>query len=221
MMKFTRPVFMAFIVVLAWASCKKADDTAITTPTTLVNFINASSDTLNLYVNGSRLNTLSSTYPLGSSGYIPTPIGEQHYQVKKYKSPAVLFNLLLPFDVDIHSLYVTDATPENTFITNDTLITIPVASSLIRFVHTSPQAGNVDVFVGSAVNFKARAFKTATVFLAIKSGDYRIVIKKAGTDQVLSDEIRTLQVGRSYTLFTKAGLSTGGATSNTGLIINQ
>jgi hypothetical protein len=226
-MKFKLPLLLLFIASLAFTSCKKGNDNPIVTPaTTLFNSINASTDTINLYVNGNRLNTLTSLYPLGSTGYIATPSGLQNYQLKRYKNPAVLLNLPLQFDLNkdplyVHSLYITDATAENTFITNDTLQTIPAESSLIRFVHTSPKSGVVDVFVGDAVNFKARAFKSVTVFLPVKAGSYRIVIKKAGTTEVLSDETRTLQAGRSYTLFTKSGLITGSTTSNTGLILNQ
>jgi hypothetical protein len=226
-MKFKIQLLFILIASVAFVSCKKGNDQPAVSPTTtLFNSINASTDTINLYVNGNRLNTFTSLYPLGSTGYIATPIGLQNYQLKKYKNPAVLLTLPLQFDLNVNplivrSLYITDATAENSFITNDTLKVIPADSSLIRFVHTSPNAGAVDIFIGDAANFKGRAFKSVTVYLPVKSGDYRILIKKAGTADILSDETRTLQVGRSYTLFTKAGLTTGGTTSNTGLILNQ
>jgi hypothetical protein len=36
--------------------------------------------------------------PLGSTGYLTTPLGEQNYQVKKDRTPNTLFNLGLPLD---------------------------------------------------------------------------------------------------------------------------
>jgi hypothetical protein len=221
MMKFKILVFAVLTGVIGITSCKKGNDAPITTETTLINFLNAGTDTLNFYVNGSRLNTLSSLYSLGSTGYIFTPLGEQNYQVKKNGRPDVLFNLKLPLEAaKVYSFYVTDGTLENTFTTDDQLETVPDTTTL-RFVHTSPKAGNVDIVVNDTMKFAGRAFKTATEFMPFSAGDKHIVIYKAGTHEVLSDETRTLQVRRSYTLFTKAGLTTGGATSNTALIINR
>jgi hypothetical protein len=221
MMKFKILVFTAFIGMISMASCKKGNDAPITTETTLINFLNAGTDTLNFYVNGSRLNTLASLYSLGSTGYINTPLGEQNYQVKKYRNPNVLLSLSLPLEADnIYSLYVTDGTPENTFTSLDDLT--PVADTTgVRFVNTSPKAGDMDVFMNDTLRFKTSAFKSASAFLPVSAGIKHIVIYKAGTKDVLSDETRTLQLRRVYTLFTKASLSTGSATSNTGLIINK
>ncbi|QHS57783.1 DUF4397 domain-containing protein [Mucilaginibacter sp. 14171R-50] len=222
-MKVNRLIFIVFMAFLGVQSCKKGDDAPITKPTTLINFINASTDTLNFYVNGSRLNTLASSYPQGSTGYISTPLGEQNYQAKKMGSPVELFDLRLPLDSgSIYSLYITDGTLENTFTTTDSLYTLPDTVTTIRFVHTSPNLGGVDVFVGDTVNFKARTFKSASVFLEVNPGVKRIRIYKAGTTELLSDEQRTLQSRRAYTLFTKGALSTAGsASSGTGLIINK
>jgi len=52
--------------------------------TTGLNVTNASTDTLNYYLNGTRVNNASSIYPLGSSGYIGVAVGQQNYQFKKF-----------------------------------------------------------------------------------------------------------------------------------------
>ncbi len=58
--------------------------------------------------------------------------------------------------------------------------------------------------------------------MTLKEGVENIQIYKAGTLTLLSQEERILQIGRAYTLFTKAGLSDAGVTTPaTGLIINQ
>ncbi|RYU89998.1 DUF4397 domain-containing protein [Mucilaginibacter terrigena] len=223
MMKLKILVFIAFTGLVGLAACKKGDDAPIATKTTLINFINASTDTLNFYVNGTRLNTLSSSYPIASTGYIQTPLGEQNYQVKKMGSPTALFDLPLPVNsANIYSFFVTDGTLENTFTTADSLYTLPDSVTTIRFAHTSPNLGDVDVTVGDTVKFNARAFKTATIFLAVNPGVKRIRVYKAGTSDLLSDEQRTLQPRRAYTLFTKGTLTAAGSTaSGTGLIINK
>ena len=222
MKKFKVLIFTALIGFVSLASCKKGNDAPITAETTLINFLNAGTDTLNFYVNGSRLNTLSSLYSLGSTGYLKTPLGEQNYQVKKNGRPNVLFGLSLPLETNvIYSLYVTDGTSENTFTTIDSLDAVPDTVTTVRFVHTAPKLGDVDIMVNDTLRFSARAFKSASAFLPFSAGDKHIVIYKAGTREVLSDETRTLQQNRAYTLFLTSNLIIGSAISNTGLIINK
>jgi hypothetical protein len=226
MMRIFLTVLVAFVALLGIESCKKGDDTAITTLTTNVNFINATTDTLNYYVNGTRINNASALYPLGATGYLSTPFGEQNYQVKKDGNPTVLFSLPLLLDTaKIYSVFMTDNTAENTITTIDTLDKDNLSDTTsIRFVHTSPNLGDVDVRVGEGDTtvFRSRAFKSVSVFLPLNAGTKHIRIYKAGTDVVLSDEMRTLQVNRVYTLFTKAALMpVASTTSGTGLIINK
>ncbi|MEB0262403.1 MULTISPECIES: DUF4397 domain-containing protein [unclassified Mucilaginibacter] len=227
MMKFKIPVFIVLIGLLAAAACKKFDEAPPKIPTTYLNFINASADTLNVYVNGSRLNNISSTYPLGSSGYIQSPLGEQNYQVKRFGRGDVLFTVPIKLDsAGVYSFYAIDRTMENSFVTLDTLSTLSNKVSSIRFVHTSPKLGPVDIVLTDdskkIIRINNRSFKTTSVFLTLKEGVENIQIYKAGTLTLLSQEERILQIGRAYTLFTKAGLSDAGVTTPaTGLIINQ
>lgn len=229
MMKFKIPVFIVLAAFLGVSSCKKGDDSPIVRSYTLINFINASADTLNFYVNGSRLNTLSSSYPVSYSGYIRTPLGEQNYEVKKAGNPNSLFNLKIPADSSkIYSFYITDGTLENSFTTTDDLYTLPDSVTSVRFVNTSPKLGGVDVLVSDTlnvadvVNFKGSTFKSTSAFKAITPGVKRIQVFKAGTQEVLSEDVRTLQTRRAYTLFTKAALTPiASKTVGTGLIINK
>ncbi|MFD0764079.1 DUF4397 domain-containing protein [Mucilaginibacter lutimaris] len=226
-MKFKLPVFIALIVVLALTACKKFDEPPVKVPTTYLNFINPSGDTLNFYVNGSRLNRLSSTYPLGSSGYIQSPLGEQNYEVKRFGRSEVLFNTPIMLEAEgVYSFYAVDRTIENSIITRDTLSTLSNKVSSIRFVHTSPKLGPVDIVLTDdakkVVRINNRSFKSASVYVTVKEGVETIQVYKAGTSILLSQEDRILQIGRAYTLFTKAGLTDAGATdASTGLIINQ
>nr|WP_157535827.1 DUF4397 domain-containing protein [Mucilaginibacter sp. L294] len=223
MMKFKLFVFIVFIGVIAIVSCKKGNDDAPATPLkTSINFINASSDTINFYVNGTRLNIAAASYPLGSTGYLTTPLGEQNYQVKKDRNPNTLFNLVLPVDTGkVYSFFVTDNTSENTFTVVDTLKKVDKLS-LIRFVHTSPKMGDVKILMNDTVMFAKAKFKSVSDYLHV-TGGLKVIKVLDAEGKVLIEESRVLVLGRAYTLFTKGGLTAtdSKATTGTGLIINK
>jgi hypothetical protein len=223
MMRIYLTVFVAFAALLGIESCKKGDDTAISTLSTNVNFINATTDTLNYFVNGTRINNASAVYPFGATGYLPTVFGEQNYQVKKDGNPGVLFNLTMNLDTGkTYSVFTTDNTPANTFTVVDTLTGIDTLS-LIRFAHTSPKVANLTIEVGDTVKFTNQSFKSVSDYSQIRPGEKHIRVIDVTTGNVLINEVRTIQVNRAYTLFTKGGLTaTGGtASTGTGLIINE
>ena len=216
-------VFVAFVALLGIESCKKGDDTAITTLTTNVNFINATTDTINYYVNGTRINNASALYPFGATGYLSTLFGERNYQVKKDGNPAVLFNLGLNLDTNkAYSVFTTDNTAENTITVVDTLTSVDTLS-MVRFVHTSPKLANLQIKMNDTVWFENQTFKSVSDYSHIPPGEKHIKVIDVATGNVLINETRTLQVNRAYTLFTKGGLTaTGGtASTGTGLIINE
>ncbi|RFZ95130.1 DUF4397 domain-containing protein [Mucilaginibacter conchicola] len=206
-----------FTVVCAFVACKKGDDSIGIKQYTSVNFINATADTVNVYVNGSRVNTTNSLYPLGASGYINSLLGEQNYQVRKAGKPDVLFSLPASLDSGkVYSFYIAGNSPGQAFTDVDTLKNTP-DTLLLRFVHTSPNLGQVDVRVGNTVDtllFSNRDFKTTSPFVAVGPGIKRIRIYKAGTSTLLSDDTFTLNDNRAYTLFTKSGLSANGGSAS-------
>ena len=214
-------ILVVAALVYGLVSCKKTDDVPPFVKTTNLNVINATADTLNFYLNGTRINNSSSLYPLGSSGYLDVAYGEQNYEFKRPRSPVVLFNLPLALDtLKNYSLYIAGSAAEQTFSTIDTLAADTNGRAKIRFVNASPDAGNLDVMVGDTVKFKTRAFKTSTVFLPVNAGIKRIRISRSGIVKI--DETRELLAGRIYTLFTKGSLSgTGNAVFATGLVINN
>src|SRR6185312_5588581 len=79
-----RIVALLFIACAAiFTACKKNNDAPAARYTSNLNIINASTDTVNFYLNGSRLNGNSNLYPLYSSGYLQVPAFAQNFQVKK------------------------------------------------------------------------------------------------------------------------------------------
>ncbi|MBK0378389.1 DUF4397 domain-containing protein [Mucilaginibacter segetis] len=213
-------VLVVLILAIAFTSCKKNDDIPTTTLTTNLNVINATNNVLNYYINGTRINTSSSLYPLGASGYIGVPIGEQNYAFKINGTPNVLFELPLALDTNkIYSLYAGN-TADDSFSTIDTLIADTNKLAKVRFVNASPDAGNLDVLVGDTVNFKSRAFKSSSVFLPVGSGLKNIRVYKTGTTVPQIDTTLTLLSGRIYTLFTKVAIN-GNRSVDIGLFVNR
>jgi Domain of unknown function (DUF4397) len=71
----------------------------------------------------------------------------------------------------------------------------------VRFLHTSPDASNVDIYVNGNITIKDLPFKQASHYLSLKAGKYHIDIYPAGNmvDSVLNKKI-TIEAGKSYTL---------------------
>ncbi|MEH7120718.1 DUF4397 domain-containing protein [Neobacillus vireti] len=73
----------------------------------------------------------------------------------------------------------------------------------VRFLHTSPDSPNIDVYIQGNRVIKDLAFKQDSPFLRLKPGKYHIDIYPAGNmvDSVLNKQI-TVDAGRHYTLTT-------------------
>jgi hypothetical protein len=219
------PILAALIIALGIASCKKGNDVVTVPLNTSLNVINATGDTINIYVNGTRVNNINSLYPLGASGYLNVTTGTQNYQFKKAGTPNVLFNLPLTLETaKTYSLFVTGSNADNVILDADDFPKTVTGKALVRFVHTSPDGGSLDVRVGEGTTtiFKARAYKTLSDFATINPGVIRVRVYKAGASVALIDTTRTFSAGNIYTLFTNREFKgAAGATSAIGLITNN
>lgn len=217
--------FMVFVV--AFAACKKNNNDAPTTKlTTVLNIVNASSDTINFYLNGTRLNSNSNLYPYITSGYISVLAGTQNYQIKKAFNTATsivqpLFNISLELDTAAnYSLFIAGETQAQAFRTIDSLRTDTASGTcLVRFVNASPDANKYDLVVGSTTKFSGKGFGTASSFLSADTGSLApVVLYQAGTTtQVAGGTVALLQ-GKSYTIYTTGKLS-GTGNSKLGLAV--
>jgi hypothetical protein len=222
----TKQSFLFLILIITVVlSCKNNDNVFKVVPTTGVTIINASADTLNFYVNGTRQNTVSSLFPAGSSGLRLIPSGLQNYQFKKAGKPDILFSLPLDLKTNtFNSIYITGESASKVFRTIDTLPLIDTLHFItsVRFVHAAPDAGNLDVFVGDTVNFKSRPFGQASVFRLTGSGQKRVKVYLSGSAVPKIDTIISFQSNQDYTLFAKGLLNgTGNSRFNVGILINQ
>lgn len=206
-------------------SCKKNDDVPSTASTlnTTLNVVSTIPDTLNFYVNGSRVNTASSLYPFGNTGYLTVSYSNQNYDFKRYRSTAVLFNLPLALDTGkIYSLFIAGRQATDTFTTIDTLKVDTGRRALLRFVNASPGSGDLDITIGDTLKFKARAYKTTSVFIPIGVGLKHIKVFQSGSKVAISDTTRAMLASTIYTLFAKGTLAgTGGGKFGTGMLVNK
>ncbi|BAU53105.1 DUF4397 domain-containing protein [Mucilaginibacter gotjawali] len=212
-----------FAALLAFESCKNNDSVIKTVLYAGVNVVNASADTLNFYLNGTRQNNTSSLYPGSQSYYLPVPQGAENFQFKKAGTFNVLFSVPLTLkDSTNYSIYLAGETADNSFSTVDVLYpdTTPNKTQ-IRFVNASPDAGNLDAYVGDTLNYKTSAYKTSSAFFVTGSGIKNVKVYQTGSATPLIDTPITFQPKYIYSLVSRGKLTgTGSAKFSIGIVIN-
>lgn len=207
-----RDMNIRYLVLLVMAtviaSCKNNDNVFPKKESSFINVVNASGDTLNVYLNGSRQNNTSSLFPGGQSLYITVPAGAQNYSFKKAGNPNVLFNIPLNLkDSTLNSVYITNETASGSFTSIEEHLA-DTAHSAVRFVNASPDAGNLDVAVGDSLNFFSGAgFKSVSAIQQIGFGQKRIRIYFSGAAIPRIDTTITMQPNLGYTIFSRGSIN--------------
>lgn len=225
-MKIRFSALLAIAIIIALSACKKKyDDAPAVINQVRLNVVNASADTFNFYLNGSRKNTTSTILPGTITGYYFVPAGVQSYQLKKPFNIATntvqtLFSITLPADSNVYrSLFVTDGTAANAFPTDDIPNgTTKTDTCFIRFVNASPGSGPLDMALGSTTQFPNVAFKSVTgsVYASTTlgadtiSGLIPIKVFAHGSTTPLATDSVSLQQGASYTFFLQGKAGTPG-----------
>lgn len=234
-------LIIPIVGMLGVLSCKKNNDVPTVTLKTNLNIVNASADTVNFYLNGTRLNNNSNLYPLVSTGYLTNILaGPQNFQVKKMFNPVTstvqtLFTIPLNLNANInYSLFIAGETSGDAFTTTDFTIAQATTllnttnnsdtaqnTSLIRFVNASPTAGNLDIAVGDTVKFTNVSFAKINPegFTLINSGTKTFSVYQTGTTTPLVTGTLLLSAGAAYTVYAKGAL-TGTNNSAFGIAYN-
>jgi hypothetical protein len=199
-------ILLLFAGMLTIEACKNNDNVFPTVLPSSLNVVNASADTLNFYLNGTRQNNGSSLFPDGQSFYLAIPAGSQNIQFKKNGAFNILFSYPMKLqDSTNNSLYVTGESASGAFNTVDFLDTTGTQTGVnfkLRFVNASPDAGALDVTVDSGA-YKAVAFKTTSSFLLYGSGTKEVKVFHTGSLTAIIDTPIIFQPGHLYTLFSK------------------
>jgi hypothetical protein len=193
-----------------------------------LNVINASANTINIYLNGTRLNGNSSIYPAGSTGYYFVPSGKQAYQVKKAFNQAgstvtTLFNLPLDLEpYNFYSLFITGATDSDAFILPDELVVDTALNKCqVRFVNASHAAGSLDFSIGG-VKYSNWAFGKGSDFAEVDTASLSpIMLYQAGAATPVIKGQYPLLPGYIYTFYAKGDPNgTGDAALGIGVTVN-
>jgi hypothetical protein len=78
--------------------------------------------------------------------------------------------------------------------------TFAADKAMVRALHASPDAPAVDIYVDDAKVLSGVTFKTLSDYLELDAGSYKVSIKAAGTDTVVSSIDATVDAGMKYTI---------------------
>ena len=78
--------------------------------------------------------------------------------------------------------------------------TTPSTTAMLRVVHASPDAPNVDVLVDGAVALANVPFRTASPYLDVAAGTRELRVRATGTSTIVIDADAALAAGEAYTV---------------------
>jgi hypothetical protein len=219
-------IILSIAVIVGFTSCKNNDEVFKPVVSSFFNVVNASPDTLNFYLNGTRQNNNSSLYPGSQSFYLSVPDGADNFQFKKavIGNANVLFSVPLTLaDSSNYTLYVSGETVDKSFHTLDLLDTsgiINFPNIRIRFVNASSDAGSLTALVDSA-NYNAQVYQGSSNFIGMGAGPKEVKIYQQSTSSPKIDTTIIFQPHHIYTLFSRSLLNGKGSVAfNVGVTIN-
>lgn len=213
MLKNLHLICLLAILAMGIAACVKNDAPVPTPRTVNVNVINAVTDTvINFYINGTRQNSVTGIYPLGSNGYTPLAIGQttiafrRLFDNQNFNYADTLFTLPVKLDSMAseirYSLFVSGLTRSTAFLVKDTL-TSDSKNAMLRFIVASPSVKGLRVYLNDTLRFTTSTFKATSKFIAVGNGRKELKVRALNTDDVLYTTSFTLNEGRIYTLFSQ------------------
>jgi hypothetical protein len=228
---------LAFIIYsITLISCKNNDNVFPVTQTTSLTIVNATTDTLNYYINGIRQNNTSSLFPGGALVNQSAPAGFANYQFKKSGNANVLFSKALTLKYDSsanytigNSFFVYGELPSQNFvILNDTLFNSTAANTAtIRVANLSTDAGTIQVSItnntlATTIAFNEITFGEPSIFKSISSGLNEVKVYLLNNSVAQIDTIISIQPNTVNTIFTKGLLKSGNnSLFSLGAIVNK
>lgn len=222
-MNYRLSILFLLMVLCGLSACNKQNYIVPNPPThpPALDVINATSDTLDYFINGTRQNNTSDIYPNGATNYAYVLFGTGSYSFKKAGLPAVLFKQSITLDTaKLYSLFICGTTASQTFLNTDDfspVVAIDTTSGMaaIRFVNASPNAGTINFVVTTGskntINKTGCAFQYVSPFTALKDTVSDVKVYSASTSALLKDTTISLISGQNYTLFSKGTPNSNGA----------
>lgn len=210
---------LVFLLGSIFVSCKKLDSDGQQELQSAVNVVNATIGlkSVGFFINGSKVLGDPLDYT-GESGYFITFPGLRKFDaVEDMWSDYFLRTEFAFKENTYHTIFIAgESGSVTTLFTEDDLSAPPAGKAKIRFVHLSPDGGNLLLsFKNGTALFPEQQYKTASQFKIIDPGVYDLELKTA-TGKVIVEKNVTVNAGSIYTAWVK-GVKSGIANSPIGL----
>lgn len=234
LLKFTKLAACAAVLILS-ASCSKSDTDDASSGTARTSFTNAAPNgaASDLYVDNVKITPapigFGTTTSLLGNPYLTVTSGLRAVRISpngstNYTQGSIPFTKDASYSIFIFDTLSATSTLKGLVLT-DNLATPAAGKAHVRFLHLSPDAGNVYVdfaktndttkisnrpYIGNAVSTDP----VLGDFAAINAGAYNINIKAGATDPVLVGLSYNFAEGKIYTVYLKGLKANGYGTAN-------
>jgi hypothetical protein len=177
------------------AGCNLDNNTGVSGPTGLVQFINAAPryGTVGLAID-STVVTQGQAYGSGSSYYVNALATARNFKVTGTDTTTIATGSLLVADQTVYTAIVTQHPTGAGLLFFPDTVTSPGANQIgLRIINVSPSAGTVDMYITGAdttltTPTKANiTFEQASDYVNVAPGTNRVRITAAGTKNILVD----------------------------------
>lgn len=198
-----RNSLIALGIALAAAGCG-SDTTAAGLELSRIRVVHASPDAPNLdiYLDGNR--EAANVPYAGASNYLPVIFGTRVVELTATGSQTPLIQSALPVaqGTDYTLLAVNRLASIQALVLTDDNSAPAAGQAKLRIIHAAPSAPAIDVYAtapgadlaSATPQIGGLAFRSASTYLSVAAGDYRVRVTQAGTKTVLFDS-GTLPLG--------------------------
>ena len=185
------------VAALAFTACDNDDDPIAPAATAGLRVVHASPDAPNVDVLVDGTAALTNVPFKTASAYLDVPIGARNLRVRGTGTTANVIDANTTLaDGKFYTVLATGRLATIAPLVLEDNLTNPAAGNIkLRLVHASPTAGNVDIYVtapGADIatanpTLPNVAFRTASAYLEVPAGTYRVRITPAGSKTVAID----------------------------------
>src|SRR5688500_777247 len=185
------------VAALAITACDNDDDPIAPAATAGLRVVHASPDAPNVDVLVDGTSALTNVPFRTASAYLDVPVGSRNLRVRGTGTTANVIDANATLaDGKFYTVLATGRLATITPLVLEDNLTNPAAGNIkLRLVHASPTAGNVDIYVtapgadiaNATPTLANVAFRTASAYLEVPAGTYRVRITPVGTKTVAID----------------------------------